>query len=115
MTALDPDLDYCYLTTTGRVSGESREIEIWFGLRGRTLYLISGGGERSDWVRNLMADPAVSVRVGETTERGTARIVDDRDEAAIARPLVHAKYASAPDDMANWRDDGLLVAIDLEA
>jgi hypothetical protein len=41
--------DYCYLTTTGRVSGEPREIEIWFGLvlpqtasrplgRGATLY-----------------------------------------------------------------------------
>jgi hypothetical protein len=31
------DEDYCYLTTIGRVSGEPREIEIWFGLDGRTL------------------------------------------------------------------------------
>jgi hypothetical protein len=31
------DEDYCYLTTAGRVSGEPREIEIWFGLDGRTL------------------------------------------------------------------------------
>ena len=30
------DQDYCYLTTTGRVSGEPREIEIWFGLAGDT-------------------------------------------------------------------------------
>ena len=113
--ALDPDADYCYLTTTGRVSGEPREIEIWFGLRGHTLYLLSGGGDRSNWVRNLRADPAVSVRVGEETARGRARIVDDPDEAAVARPLVHGKYASDPDDMANWRDNGLLVAIDVEA
>jgi deazaflavin-dependent oxidoreductase (nitroreductase family) len=115
VTALDPDLAYCYLSTTGRVSGRPREIEIWFGLRDRTLYLLSGGGDRSDWVRNLRADPAVSVRVGETTVRGTARLVDDPGEAAVARPLVHGKYASGPDDMANWRDNGLLVAIDLEA
>ena len=37
------DEDYCYLTTTGRVSGEPREIEIWFGLAGDTLYMLSGG------------------------------------------------------------------------
>ena len=115
MTRLDPDLDYCYLTTTGRVSGEPREIQIWFGLRGQTLYLIAGGGDRSDWVRNLRADPAVTIRVGNAIVRGRARIVDDADEAALARPLVHGKYASGPDDMVSWRDHGLLVAIDVEA
>ena len=33
--AFDPakaDEDYCYLTTTGRISGRPREIEIWFAL-----------------------------------------------------------------------------------
>ena len=37
--------DYCYLTTTGRVSGKPRKIEIWFMLQGSTLYMLSGGGE----------------------------------------------------------------------
>ena len=48
---------YCYLTTTGRVSGEPREIEIWFGLEGATLYMLSGGRDRSDWVKNLLREP----------------------------------------------------------
>lgn len=113
--ALDPDLDYAYLTTTGRVSGEPREIEIWFGLRGSTVYLLSGGGERSDWVRNLLADPRVRVRLGEVTYSGSARVVRDADEQAMARPLVHGKYASGPDDMARWRDEGLVVAVDIDA
>jgi deazaflavin-dependent oxidoreductase (nitroreductase family) len=115
---LDPalgELDYCYLTTTGRRSGEPREIEIWFGLRGSTLYLIAGGGERANWVRNLHAEPAVSVRLADRTYGGRARVVADPDEDAAARPLVHGKYASGPDDMARWRDHGLVVAIDLEA
>jgi deazaflavin-dependent oxidoreductase (nitroreductase family) len=114
--AVDPalgKLDYCYLTTTGRVSGEPREIEIWFGLRGDTLYMLSGGGDRSDWVRNLKADPAVSVRLGEQTFAGTARIVSEAGEEELARPLVHGKYASGPQDMANWRDRGLVVAVEL--
>jgi deazaflavin-dependent oxidoreductase (nitroreductase family) len=112
---IDPALDYCYLTTTGRVSGEPREIEIWFGHSGATLYLLAGGRERADWVRNLMANPAVSVRVGDTTVPGRARIVDDPVEEAAARELVHGKYANGPDHMAGWRDGALPVAIDIEA
>jgi hypothetical protein len=45
---------YCYLTTTGRVSGRPHQIEIWFAIDGGTLYMLSGGGERSDWVKNLL-------------------------------------------------------------
>ncbi|HYJ70971.1 MAG TPA: nitroreductase/quinone reductase family protein [Actinomycetota bacterium] len=55
---------YCYLTTTGRVSGRPHTIEIWFALQDRTLYVLSGGGDRSDWVRNLLRHPEVSVRLG---------------------------------------------------
>ena len=44
---------FCYLTTTGRVSGLPREIEIWFGISGSTLYMLSGGREQSDWVKNI--------------------------------------------------------------
>lgn len=46
--------DYCYLTTTGRVTGKPHEIEIWFGLIGNTCYLLSGGMDKSDWVKNLL-------------------------------------------------------------
>jgi deazaflavin-dependent oxidoreductase (nitroreductase family) len=67
------DEDYCYLTTIGRVSGEPREIEIWFGLDGATLYMLSGGRDRSDWVKNLMREPRVSVRIADRTFQGDAR------------------------------------------
>ena len=55
--------DYCYLTTRGRASGRPHEIEIWFALHGTTLFLLAGARELSDWVRNLMADPAVMVKL----------------------------------------------------
>ena len=51
------DEDYCYLITTGRVSGQPREIEIWFALQGRTLYMLSGGRDRAQWVRNIQRQP----------------------------------------------------------
>jgi deazaflavin-dependent oxidoreductase (nitroreductase family) len=65
---------YCYLTTRGRVSGRPHRIEIWFALDGSTLYLLSGGRERSDWVKNLRATPEVTVELGGRTRRRGARL-----------------------------------------
>src|SRR6266511_1135702 len=75
------DDDFCYLTTRGRRTGRPHQIEIWFALDGHTLYLLSGGGERSDWVRNLRADPAVAVRLRDTTYDADARVVDEGGES----------------------------------
>jgi deazaflavin-dependent oxidoreductase (nitroreductase family) len=58
------DQEFCYLTTTGRRTGRPHEIEIWFVLLDGTVYLMAGGGDRADWVRNLRADPEVRLRMG---------------------------------------------------
>jgi deazaflavin-dependent oxidoreductase (nitroreductase family) len=105
---------YCYLTTTGRVSGEAREIEIWFGLEGSTLYMLSGGRDRSDWVKNLKREPRVTVRIADRTFEGHARILSNDDEDALARDLLVAKYAPGySGDLSNWRRTALPVAVDL--
>jgi deazaflavin-dependent oxidoreductase (nitroreductase family) len=109
------DEPFCYLTTKGRVSGEPREIEIWFGLDGSTLYMLSGGRDRSNWVRNLIETPAVSVRIGERTFAGRGRLVDDADEDARARELLLAKYSPGyGGDLSEWRRTALPVAVDLD-
>ena len=115
--AIDPglgDLDYCYLTTIGRVSGEPREIEIWFALEGSTLYMLSGGRDRSDWVRNLMREPAVAIRIGDEEFTGTARVVEDPAEDELARRLLPEKYGGRySGDLTNWRSTALPIAVDL--
>jgi deazaflavin-dependent oxidoreductase (nitroreductase family) len=109
------DEDYCYLTTTGRVSGKPREIEIWFGLAGRTLYMLSGGRNRSNWVRNLLDRPEVSVRIGSTTEPGRARVVEDRGEDEQARELLFDKYSARySGDLEDWRRTALPIAVDFD-
>ncbi|MGH2979807.1 MAG: nitroreductase/quinone reductase family protein [Solirubrobacterales bacterium] len=108
--------DYCYLTTTGRVSGEPREIEIWFGLDGSTLYMLSGGGERSNWVRNLLREPAVTVRIGSVTQPGRARVVEAPEEDERARRLLFDKYSPrSGGDLGNWRRTAVPIAVDLPA
>ena len=107
---------YRYLTTTGRSSGRPREIEIWFHLEGSTLYMLAEGRGRANWVRNLRADPAVSVRIGDQAFPGTARIVEDDEEEMLARRELPAKYANSySEDLADWGRTALPVAVDLAA
>ena len=84
--------DYCYLTTRGRVSGKPHEIEIWFGIQGSSLYLLSGGGTDSDWVKNLLREPKVQIRVGKSNFIGQATLVNGLEEDKLARELLAAKY-----------------------
>lgn len=107
--------DYCYLTTRGRRSGKPHEIEIWFGTAGGSLYLLSGGGEDSDWVKNLKAEPQVSVRIAKQIFDAKARIVTDAAEEAQARRLLAAKYYKWREGkpLNDWAATALPVAIDL--
>jgi deazaflavin-dependent oxidoreductase (nitroreductase family) len=107
--------EYCYLTTTGRVTGRPHEIEIWFGLREDTLYLLSGN-QTSDWVKNLLKNPSVRVRIAKHTFTATARLVSDKEEELIARNLVAEKYQEWEEDktLSRWAQTALPVAIDLE-
>jgi deazaflavin-dependent oxidoreductase (nitroreductase family) len=108
------DEPFCHLTTRGRVSGRPHRIEIWFALDGSTLYLLSGGRERSDWVKNLRATPEVTVELGRGIFAGRARIVDDPDEDERARAPAHDKYAASyGGDLTRWRRFALPVAVDL--
>lgn len=106
--------DFCYLTTTGRMTGRAHEIEIWFdiGPGDSTLYMLSGSG-RSDWVRNLRRDPRVTVRVAGESFEGHARVVEDPDEDELARRLLVEKYEQTTGSLANWRRTALPVAVDL--
>ena len=94
MTWLAPFLgeENCYVTTTGRRSGKRHEVEIWFGVHGETLYLISGNGPAADWYRNALATPAVAVRIEGQTRQGSARDVLDPAERRLVGELMGAKY-----------------------
>ena len=118
VSLLPPELareEYCYLTTTGRVSGRPHEIEIWFGLEERTLYLLAGD-HGSDWVKNLRKNPSVTVRIAKHTFSGAARLVEEQHEDRLARHLVAEKYQEWEEGktLSQWARTALPVAIDLE-
>ena len=103
---------YCYLTTTGRVTGRPHEIEIWFALDGDTLYMLSDS-HGSDWVKNLRRTPRVTVRIAGERFEGSASVVEDGEEDELARRLLVEKYEQEPGSLSNWRRTALPVAVDL--
>jgi deazaflavin-dependent oxidoreductase (nitroreductase family) len=85
---------YLYLTTKGRVTGQRREIEIWFTEHGGHFYLVAESAS-ANWVRNIQSQPQVEVRVDDAEFNAIARVVpDDREPqlAATVKALFDAKY-----------------------
>lgn len=114
MRRIDPA--FCYITTTGRRTGRPHTVEIWFARAGTTLYVLCGARERADWVRNLLADPVVRIRVGEGEEVEAApRVLESGSaEDALARRLVQARYQQpGATDLDGWGRSALAVAFDL--
>ncbi len=103
--ATPESLPYLYLTTTGRVSGRPHEIEIWFVAHAGGYYLVSEKLDRADWVRNILHNPAVTFRLGETTYTGTARTVDPALEPELA-----AAVSRLMDEKYDW-SSGLIVEL----
>ena len=96
---------FLYLTTIGRKSGLPREIEIWFVIQNGKYYIFAEHRAHAQWVKNILKNPRVRIRVGELSFEAAARVLDERDDRegfAAVRQLEFAKY--------NW-GDGLPVEI----
>ncbi|HEY0072230.1 MAG TPA: nitroreductase family deazaflavin-dependent oxidoreductase [Chloroflexia bacterium] len=107
---------YCYLTTVGRGTGNPHTIEIWFAMPedGRSLYMLAGGGNHADWVKNIRHEPGVQVRIGGRVLSGEGRVVTDPAEEKLARRLVVAKYYGRERvRTTGWEATSLPVAVDL--
>ncbi|WP_086739124.1 nitroreductase family deazaflavin-dependent oxidoreductase [Streptomyces glaucescens] len=81
------------LETTGRVSGLPRRTPLGGRRVGDSFWLVSEFGERSQYVRNIQADPRVRVRIGGRWYSGTAHLLPDDDPVARLRTL--PRYNSA--------------------
>lgn len=89
------------LTTTGRKTGEPRDIPLLFLQEGPRIVLVASQGGRSThpmWYLNLRADPRITFRTKRETLQLTARDADDAERDAYW-PKLDAMYP----DFANYR------------
>jgi len=107
-------LDFCYVTTTGRTSGRPHTIEIWFAMHEGSVYMLAGGGDASDWVKNIRVNPTVGLRIGDRDMICRAHVVEDPEEDALARRLLVEKYQPRyQGDLDEWREAAMPIAIEL--
>ncbi|MFC3572984.1 nitroreductase/quinone reductase family protein [Streptomyces yaanensis] len=82
------------LETTGRVSGLPRQTPVGGSRVGDSFWLVSEFGEKSQYVRNIKANPAVRVRIRGRWHTGTAHLMPDDDPVARLRHLPRGNSAA---------------------
>jgi deazaflavin-dependent oxidoreductase (nitroreductase family) len=75
------------LETTGRKSGQPRRTPLGGRLIGNQFWFVSEFGEKSQYVRNIQANPHVRLRLHGKWHSGTAHLVPDDDPHARLREL----------------------------
>ena len=75
------------LETTGRKSGEPRRTPLGGSKVGNQFWFVSEFGEKSQYVKNIKANPNVRVRLRGRWHTGTAHLVPDDDPQERLRSL----------------------------
>jgi deazaflavin-dependent oxidoreductase (nitroreductase family) len=78
---------FALLETVGRRTGRPRQTPVGNGLSGDTFWLVAAHGSQADYVRNILAEPAVRVKVAGRWRTGVATILPDDDSSARSRQL----------------------------
>jgi deazaflavin-dependent oxidoreductase (nitroreductase family) len=101
---------WALLETTGRKSGKPRPTPVGNGMDGETLWIVAEHGRRANYLKNIMADSHVRVRVNGRWRSGVATLLPDDDPIARQTKLrrVNAQFVRL------MGTDLLSVRIDLE-
>jgi deazaflavin-dependent oxidoreductase (nitroreductase family) len=93
---------FLLLTTTGRKSGQPRRTMLEYSKLRDRFYLSSGWGARTEWYRNVRADPLVTLQsVRDGTFCGRATVVTDNEELAMLYP--HMRQSPVWEEyLASW-------------
>ena len=108
---------FALLETTGRKSGKRRLTPIGNGLDGDTFWLVAEHAERCSYVKNLIADPRVRMKIKRRWYAGRATIVADDDGDHRRRELDRANGIIGRFDGVIFRaaaSEPLTIRIDLE-
>jgi deazaflavin-dependent oxidoreductase (nitroreductase family) len=78
------------LTTKGRRTGKFRRTALFYGRHGDAYVVVGSNGASVDhplWYYNLLAEPRVTVQVGEETFEATARPATPAERPALWRQM----------------------------
>lgn len=101
------------ITTTGRNSGQTRRIEMWFHYVEGIVYITGTPGTR-DWYANLLADPSFVFHLKETTKADLTARATPITETSERRPILEVitKRVDASDPLDEWVERSPLVRVE---
>lgn len=99
------------LETIGRTSGQPRRTPIGGRKDGATFWLVSEFGTNSQYVKNIVANPQVRVRVRGRWYSGTAVLLPEDDARARLRSLPKVNSAA----VRTVGSDLLTIRVDLDS
>src|ERR671934_109185 len=93
-------------------TGGIARIAIWFALHDGRIYLLSGGGDRADWVKNIAKNGGVRIQLGSRAVAARGRLLRGGAEDQRARELLDAKYMGwkPGKKLSSWARNALPVA-----
>lgn len=111
-SALRRGVPICLLTTTGAKSGQLRTVPLLFLADGPNVVLVASQGglpTNPQWLRNVQADPNVTIQVRNDVRKMTARVAGAQEREVLWSRLVdlYADFASYQ----TWTDREIPVVI----
>jgi deazaflavin-dependent oxidoreductase (nitroreductase family) len=80
------------IAVTGRKSGRTLSIPVWFVLEGEKLYLLPVHGSDTQWYKNLLADPKIRIDAGRTEAEIKVSPLTDATQVSSVVEKFRAKY-----------------------
>ncbi len=82
-----------YITVTGRKSGRSISLPIWFVWEEGKLYLLPVKGSDTQWYKNILKNPAMRIEAGGAEAELKATPVTEPKQVSSVIEKFRAKYA----------------------
>ncbi len=83
------------ITVTGRKSGRTISIPVWFVSEDNKLYLLPVSGSDTQWYKNVLKNPSIQIEAGGTkAERKVAPVTDPKQVASVIEKF-RAKYGAS--------------------
>ena len=83
------------LTVTGRKSGRTISIPVWFVSEDNKLYLLPVSGSDTQWYKNVLKNPSIQIEAGGAkAERKVAPVTDPKQVSSIVEKF-RAKYGAS--------------------
>jgi deazaflavin-dependent oxidoreductase (nitroreductase family) len=83
------------ITVTGRKSGRTISIPVWFVLDEEKLYLLPVQGSDTQWYKNVLNNPSIRIKAGGTEAEFKAVPIADTKTVSSVVEKFRAKYGAS--------------------